>query len=320
MHILVRHDTGDVGLNQQRLRIRSWERSPNSSSESPARRVRSVNRHRDEQILASETGSCSLLEHSGSVARGSSRECAETACGLRERRRRGASRAVPGGARPSGHCCNGGLPFFMGRPSASMGNTFYASRERIVSPFSRPSSVTTECRHRQKMSVGSFESRADLLRPAVVIKSGAIASLALRRARPESEVSVGGRFDQGTGLSISGATDLSTNRIDLPGRFIKLIGRRLRRKQESVRAETRTSTASSVPHRCRVQYAAVYALSTQPTLFGEMSLIRIWSRIGTNGKIMVQSFDGTAEAADAFERLERIKRRRGYAAMDEKLP
>lgn len=63
-----------------------------------------------------------------------------------------------------------------------------------------------------------------------------------------------------------------------------------------------------------------YALSTQPTLFGEMSLIRNWGRIGTNGKTMVQTFDGSAEAVDAFRRLERAKRRRGYAAVDEKLP
>ncbi|WP_027584406.1 WGR domain-containing protein [Bradyrhizobium sp. Ai1a-2] len=62
-----------------------------------------------------------------------------------------------------------------------------------------------------------------------------------------------------------------------------------------------------------------YALSMQPTLFGEMSLIRNWGRIGTNGQTMVQTFDGSAEAVEAFGRLERAKRRRGYAAADEKL-
>jgi predicted DNA-binding WGR domain protein len=61
-----------------------------------------------------------------------------------------------------------------------------------------------------------------------------------------------------------------------------------------------------------------YALSTQPTLFGEMSLIRNWGRIGSNGKVMVQTFDGSAEAVEAFGRLERAKRRRGYAVADEK--
>lgn len=51
-----------------------------------------------------------------------------------------------------------------------------------------------------------------------------------------------------------------------------------------------------------------YALSTQPSLFGEISLIRNWGRIGTNGQTMVQTFDGSAEAVDAFARLERAKR------------
>jgi hypothetical protein len=35
---------------------------------------------------------------------------------------------------------------------------------------------------------------------------------------------------------------------------------------------------------------------------------------------MVQTFDGSAEAVEAFGRLERAKPRRGYAAVDEKLP
>ncbi|WP_377831380.1 WGR domain-containing protein (plasmid) [Bradyrhizobium lupini] len=61
-----------------------------------------------------------------------------------------------------------------------------------------------------------------------------------------------------------------------------------------------------------------YALSTQPTLFGEMSLIRNCGRIGTSGRAMVQTFDGRAEAIKALVRLERAKRRRGYAVMDEK--
>ena len=61
-----------------------------------------------------------------------------------------------------------------------------------------------------------------------------------------------------------------------------------------------------------------YALSAQPTLFGEMSLFRNWGRIGTSGKTMVRTFDGRAEAIEAFARLERAKRRRGYAVADEK--
>ena len=57
-----------------------------------------------------------------------------------------------------------------------------------------------------------------------------------------------------------------------------------------------------------------YALSTQSTLFGEMSLIRSWGLIGTNG----QTFDDNAAAVEAFERLEGAKRRHGYAAADGK--
>ena len=47
---------GGAGLNQQRLRIRSPERSRNSPGESPARRVRSVHRQRKEQMPASAAG------------------------------------------------------------------------------------------------------------------------------------------------------------------------------------------------------------------------------------------------------------------------
>ncbi|BAR63551.1 putative DNA-binding WGR domain protein [Bradyrhizobium diazoefficiens] len=50
------------------------------------------------------------------------------------------------------------------------------------------------------------------------------------------------------------------------------------------------------------------------------SEIRNWGRIGTSGKTMVQTFDSSAEAIEAFVRLERAKRRRGYAVMDEKPP
>ncbi|MEJ6871814.1 WGR domain-containing protein, partial [Bradyrhizobium japonicum] len=34
-----------------------------------------------------------------------------------------------------------------------------------------------------------------------------------------------------------------------------------------------------------------YLLSIQPTLFGGVSLIRDWGRIGTTGQTMVQTFD-----------------------------
>ena len=55
-----------------------------------------------------------------------------------------------------------------------------------------------------------------------------------------------------------------------------------------------------------------YLLSIQPTLFGGASLIRNWGRIGTNGQTMMQTFDDSMHAGDAFGRLVRTKRRRGY--------
>ena len=56
-----------------------------------------------------------------------------------------------------------------------------------------------------------------------------------------------------------------------------------------------------------------YSLSTQPTLFGGTSVIRHWGRIGTGGQSLMETFDQPEEAARALDRLERAKRRKGYA-------
>lgn len=61
-----------------------------------------------------------------------------------------------------------------------------------------------------------------------------------------------------------------------------------------------------------------YVLSIQPTLFGGMSLVRNWGRIGTNGQVMMQTFDDSTEASEAFGRLERAKGKRGYVTVEEK--
>lgn len=66
--------------------------------------------------------------------------------------------------------------------------------------------------------------------------------------------------------------------------------------------------------------ARFYGLSIQPTLFGGASLVRNWGRIGTNGQAMVETFDEGAEAGDAFARLERRKRNRGYLGSIASLP
>ncbi|WP_084788891.1 WGR domain-containing protein [Bradyrhizobium sp. Cp5.3] len=49
------------------------------------------------------------------------------------------------------------------------------------------------------------------------------------------------------------------------------------------------------------------------------SLICNWGRIGTTGQTMVQTFDASAKAGEAFVRLERAKRRRGYTSVEEKV-
>ncbi len=55
-----------------------------------------------------------------------------------------------------------------------------------------------------------------------------------------------------------------------------------------------------------------YTLAIQPTLFGGASIIRNWGRIGTNGRLMVETFDSDGEATSASIRVERAKRRKGY--------
>ncbi len=46
--------------------------------------------------------------------------------------------------------------------------------------------------------------------------------------------------------------------------------------------------------------ACFYALVVQPTLFGEVSLVRAWGRIGTRGQQMVHLFDSESEAVSLF--------------------
>ncbi|KQT69091.1 polymerase [Aureimonas sp. Leaf460] len=58
--------------------------------------------------------------------------------------------------------------------------------------------------------------------------------------------------------------------------------------------------------------ARFYLLALQPTLFGDVSLVRNWGRIGTKGQAKVETFADGAEAKAALGRIERAKRRRGY--------
>jgi len=58
--------------------------------------------------------------------------------------------------------------------------------------------------------------------------------------------------------------------------------------------------------------ARFYAFSVQPTLFGEVSLVRCWGRIGSRGQQIVHVFNEEKHAVSLFLELLRQKRNRGY--------
>lgn len=61
--------------------------------------------------------------------------------------------------------------------------------------------------------------------------------------------------------------------------------------------------------------ARYYALSIEPTLFGEVCLTRRWGRIGAHGQAKYHSFEREEEAVQLFLGLLRSKRKRGYRAI-----
>lgn len=58
--------------------------------------------------------------------------------------------------------------------------------------------------------------------------------------------------------------------------------------------------------------ARFYALAVQPTLFGEVSLVRSWGRIGTHGQQKAHVFADEKRAIALFLEILREKRNRGY--------
>lgn len=66
--------------------------------------------------------------------------------------------------------------------------------------------------------------------------------------------------------------------------------------------------------------ARYYTLSLQPTLFGEVSLVRQWGRIGTRGRQKIESFTRDGEAALALSKLAAQKIGRGYTGDDRSSP
>lgn len=61
-----------------------------------------------------------------------------------------------------------------------------------------------------------------------------------------------------------------------------------------------------------INMARFYALSIEPSLFGTISLVRRWGRIGTTGQEKIHLFEDETEAVTLFLHVARQKRQRGY--------
>lgn len=60
--------------------------------------------------------------------------------------------------------------------------------------------------------------------------------------------------------------------------------------------------------------ARFYELDVQPGLFGDVSVMRHWGRIGSNGQSKQHWFESDTAASDLAAKLHRQKERRGYVA------
>jgi predicted DNA-binding WGR domain protein len=58
--------------------------------------------------------------------------------------------------------------------------------------------------------------------------------------------------------------------------------------------------------------ARFYALAIEPSLFGDVALVRCWGRIGTKGRSRVMLFADAEAARRQLARLIAAKERRGY--------
>lgn len=58
--------------------------------------------------------------------------------------------------------------------------------------------------------------------------------------------------------------------------------------------------------------ARFYRLSSMPSLFGDVCVVREWGRIGRRGRTRIDLYAREAEATTARLVLELAKRRRGY--------
>lgn len=55
-----------------------------------------------------------------------------------------------------------------------------------------------------------------------------------------------------------------------------------------------------------------YSLSLEPTLFGELAIVRTWGRIGTHGQQKLLTFANPEEAVTELKKLALRKTRKGY--------
>lgn len=60
--------------------------------------------------------------------------------------------------------------------------------------------------------------------------------------------------------------------------------------------------------------ARFYRLWADADLWGRVTVVREWGRIGSPGKVRVDYVDTPTDAAVWLARIERVKRRRGYIA------
>jgi predicted DNA-binding WGR domain protein len=58
--------------------------------------------------------------------------------------------------------------------------------------------------------------------------------------------------------------------------------------------------------------ARFYCLEVAPNLFGEVTVLRTWGRIGTRGRTKIETCATLGEAESAAARTLRQKARRGY--------
>ena len=69
-------------------------------------------------------------------------------------------------------------------------------------------------------------------------------------------------------------------------------------------------------HRVKAEanMARFYHIDIAPTLFGEVSVLRSWGRIGTHGRTSIETCVTPEEAESVASRTLRQKVRRGYVA------